>query len=226
MGEDRGTGVRRLTFAAWVTVVVGLVVAQSLGHLVETLEFGRLDSLLDVERSNGAPDIVSTVSLLVASVGATALACFETGLRRRLAAGAAVLLAALTLADTLHDGAHPAHAVGRLVIALVVCTVVLLAVIAATGGRRTRTTIAVAALLLAGSSLTDSLDHLAKALQRGRGDAVEEVQIVTKEGLETLGWSLVALALWDEALRRRAAERRVFTTPASRAPAASRRRAA
>ena len=81
---------------------------------------------------------------------------------------------------------------------------------------------------LCGSFLVTALDQLdAGRFERSRGDPIAEYQIVAKEGLELLGWSLVALALWDEALRRRSRSRREpATARASRARAASRRRAA
>jgi hypothetical protein len=79
------------------------------------------------------------------------------------------------------------------------------------------------ALLLC-SFLVSGLDRYDHRFERERGDPIAEYQIVAKEGLELLGWSLVALALWDEALRRRRA--RVPIARASRAPAAPTRRAA
>jgi hypothetical protein len=137
---------------------------------------------------------------------------------------AAVLLL-LTLADLLHDGAHPWSRSGPYVIALVLAAWVLLVIVAAASGPRARFTFAAAALIVAASFFTEGLDRLSHELERERGDPIAEYRIVAKEGLELLGWSLVALALWDEALRRRA----VVTLPtvrASRAPAPSRRRAA
>jgi hypothetical protein len=58
--------------------------------------------------------------------------------------------------------------------------------------------------VLAASFFVTGLDRLDHWFERERGDPIAEYQIVAKEGLELLGWSLVALALWDEALRRRA----------------------
>ena len=59
-----------------------------------------------------------------------------------------------------------------------------------------------ATIVLAGSFLVGGLERFdPMRFQRERGDPIAEYQIVAKEGLELLGWSLVALALWDEALR-------------------------
>jgi hypothetical protein len=85
--------------------------------------------------------------------------------------------------------------------------------------------VAAAGLLLAASFLVGGLDRIDRRFDADRGDPIAEYQIVAKEGLELLGWSLVALALWDEALRRRGTTS-TATAPASRAPAASRQRAA
>jgi hypothetical protein len=91
------------------------------------------------------------------------------------------------------------------------------------GTLETRRAEANRALLLC-SFLVSGLDRYDHRFERERGDPIAEYQIVAKEGLELLGWSLVALALWDEALRRRRA--RVPIARASRAPAAPTRRAA
>ncbi|HET6683944.1 MAG TPA: hypothetical protein VFG75_09630, partial [Gaiella sp.] len=135
-------------------------------------------------------------------------------------------LTGLTLADLFHDGAHPHHSSGPLVIWLILSTIALLAVLGHGAGRRVRWTLAAAFCCLAGSFLVIGLDRVDHWFERERGDAVAEYQIVAKEGLELLGWSLVALALWDEALRRRRALVTVSTTRASRAPAPPRRHAA
>jgi len=145
--------------------------------------------------------------------------------RRPLAAAAAAcLLAALTVADLMHDGAHPFRRAGPLVIAIVLATAAVLAFIAVAASHRTRVTLVVAAAVLGGSFLAAGLDRL-EWFDPNPGEPITEYRVVAKEGLELLGWSLVALALWGEAFRRRATVT-VPTVTASRAPAASRRRAA
>jgi hypothetical protein len=113
--------------------------------------------------------------------------------------------------------------VGRIVIGVSVGTLVLLGF--ATVGR-SRLTLAVAACLLVGAFLADGVDRVTERFEPQRGDWPTESQIVVKEGLELLGWSLVALAVWDEAIRRRRVRGSVSTARASRAPVPSRRRAA
>jgi asparagine N-glycosylation enzyme membrane subunit Stt3 len=192
-----------VVYVAWALSITAIVAAQSASHLVLVLDAGRIGTFIDLDRSNGLPDLFSTFVLAVASGGAAALALRETAGRRLVASFVAALLGALTVADVLHDGAHPSRATGPLVITLVVCTVALLLLVAVDAGTRVLLTLAVAVCLLAGSFLVTGLDRLDRWFERERGDEVAEVEIVTKEGLELAGWALVALALWDEAIRRR-----------------------
>ena len=58
---------------------------------------------------------------------------------------------------------------------------------------------AVAGTLLVAAFLVTGLDRVFVEFQRPRGDAATEYRIAAKEDLELVGWSLVALALWDAA---------------------------
>jgi hypothetical protein len=187
---------------------------------------GNVGSIVDLDRSNGLPDVVSTASLAASAAAAMLLASLETGRRRAVAAALVLSLTGLTVADAVHDGPHPASTVGWFVIAMVVATGVLLLSVGTTSGFRARVLLGVAGCMLVGSFCVNALDQVdAQRFERERGDPIAEYQIVAKEGLELLGWSLVALALWDEALRRRGTTS-TATAPASRGRAASRRRAA
>ena len=133
----------------------------------------------------------------------------------------------LTLADVLHDGATSLVG-GRLVRdrprasptgALLVIVGARIRPAATRDTRRRRGWFSSPPSWSMGSTVLDQW------FERARGDPIAEYQIVAKEGLELLGWSLVALALWDEALCRR----RALTAArarASRARAPSRRHAA
>jgi hypothetical protein len=219
-------GLGRLGFGGALIVIAALVVAQSVVHLVVVLLFHRMETFVDLDRSNGLPDIVSTVALALAALGAGAIARHERGSQRVAATVLAAVLAVLMLADLLHDGAHPSSATGPYVIALVAAAAGLFGMVALSSVPRVRVTLVVAALALASSFVVTGLDRLDHRFERARGDKTAEYEIVAKEGLELLGWSLVALALWDEALRLRSALVGMPTTRASRAPASSRRRAA
>ena len=226
MGESH-RGIRGSTFAAWVLVIVLVGVVQSIVHLAVVLGSDRIGTLVDLDRSNGLPDLASSIVLAAAAVGAAALASVGPKRLRLLTATLGVTLAALTLADVVHDGPHPSSAVGWSVIAVVAIAGPILGLIAAGASGRVRATLVAAVGLLAASFFINALDQIdAQRFERERGDSTAEYQIVAKEGLELLGWSFVALALWDETLRRRRARGRVVTTPASPGRAASRRRAA
>ena len=59
-------------------------------------------------------------------------------------------------------------------------------------------TLAVAGCLLVASLVVSPLADIdPQHFERVPGDPVTEYQIVAKEGFELLGWSVVALALWD-----------------------------
>ena len=119
----------------------------------------------------------------------------------------AALLAALALADVLHDGAHPSAGGGWYVIALVVADgrPARASSALASGAAVARRRSASPRWCSSPPSWSNGLDRLDQWFERARGDPIAEYQIVAKEGLELLGWSLVALALWDEALCRRRA---------------------
>ena len=226
MGEGARGGFGRRAFVVAVLAIAALVVEQSAVHLVVVLRLHRIGTFVDLDRSNGLPDIVSTIALALAAAGAALVSRRERGAQQRAAAALAGVLVALTLADLLHDGAHPSSRTGPYVIALVLGAAALLAFVGVGSGMRARVAFAAAAAILVCSFLVEGLDRADHWFERARGDPIAEYQIVAKEGLELVGWSLVALGLWDEALRRRRSSTRLATGPASRAPAASRRRAA
>lgn len=202
--ETRTAGLRHGVFVAWLAAIVAVVLAQSAVHLALALGAARIDTVFDLDRSNGVPDLVSTAVQATAMLGVAALASIEQTSSRRVTAGiAALLLAAITLADLLHDGAHPSRS-GFLVIALIVATVAVLAALVRDTSVRARTTVAIAVCLLAGAFLTSGLDRLGERFRGERGEAAAEWRIVVKEGLELAGWSLVALGLGDAVLERRA----------------------
>ena len=195
---------RRSALRAWLATIVGVLALQSIVHLAVVLAHDRVGSPVDLDRSNGIPDLVSTLALGCAAGGAAAIARNERSGSRRVPAALAAVLAALTLADLLHHGPHPASGTGWLVIAMVASAGALLAGVATTSESRVRVALALGGCLMVGSFLVNGLDEFDQWFERKRGDEIAEYQIVVKEGLELTGWGLVALALWDEALRRRA----------------------
>src|SRR5262245_52774167 len=117
-------------FAAWLGAIAGVALLQSFAHLVVVLRADRIDTFLDLDRSNGLPDIVSTLALGLAAAGAFRIARRTVGRERRVTGVLAVVLAVLTLADLVHDGPHPASGLGWITIVLVVSAALLLAVVA------------------------------------------------------------------------------------------------
>jgi hypothetical protein len=222
-GAARNGGLDARVFVALAAGIVGVAVLQSMVHLVVVLGEHDLHSRFDLDLSNGVPDLVSNLALACATAGAGVLAWRQEGSGRVAPSCLVATLGALTIADLLHDGAHLSSSVGRVVIGLVAATGILLAAVAIEATGRTRAALGAAAMALVGSFVVSGLDHFDVWFERVRGDPVAEYQVVGKEGLELIGWGLVALALWDEAIRRR---RPALTARASRAPAASTRRGA
>lgn len=192
---------RSRTFWAGIVVIVAAVVAQSIVHLALVLGEHRPGTIIDLDRSNGVPDLASTFALAVAAGGAAALARgHRRGGRWALLT---TLLALLTVADLVHDGAHPSSFTGTAIIGVACATAILLGFAGLTAGRRARATLSTALVCLSTSFLIIGLDRADHRFERARGEPIAEYQIVAKEGLELIGWALVAVALWDEALGRR-----------------------
>jgi len=188
--------------AALVTIAL-VVVVQSFVHLWVVRANGHIGSIVDLDRSNGVPDLASTPVLALATLGALVLAVKTSESRRVWAAALSAALVLVTLADVLHDGPHPSSSMGIPVLVAVAAAVSLLILLGARAAARPRWTIAVGVVLLAGSLAVSALDRPGTWFERQRGDLVRELQIVAKEGLELAGWSLAALAVWDEALTMR-----------------------
>jgi hypothetical protein len=218
--------VTRREFGLAVIAMALVVIVQSIVHLAVVLGANRVDAVVDLDRSNGLPDLVSTLALASAAAGAAAIASRRGGTDRYIATALAATLSSLTVADLMHVGAHPRPIGGVLVIGLAGLAGVLVALVGLAAAWRARATFVVAFLVLLGSFLVNGLDQYDQWFERERGDPVREYEIVAKEGLELLGWYLVALALWDEALGLRRASRPGARAPASRGPAAPTRRAA
>ena len=131
-------------FHASIAAIVGVVLVQSLVHLGVVLGGDRIDTIVDLDRSNGLPDLASTAVLAAAAAGAAMLSTRRHGVDRlvtRLTAGS---LGILTLADLLHDGAHPSRSTGPFVIRLVVVTIGLLSIVAVEARSRAQALLAVA----------------------------------------------------------------------------------
>lgn len=183
--------------------IVAVVVAQSVLHVLFTVDLHQRRSLFDVYRVNGIPDLVSTMALGAAAVGAAVLAFFASGRRRIPPAVGAAALGALTLADLVHDGAHPGRSTGKVVIALAVLAIVMVLLVVLTAFTRAKIMFAVAVGLLAGSFMISQVRELDPTFDWRHGQLAHELRVVAKEGFELAGWAFLGLVLWDVALARR-----------------------
>lgn len=189
-----------------------LVAAQSVAHFVVTLganlDFGQSDSVFDLERSNGVPDVVSTAVIVAAAVGAIVLAG-RARHGRLLAAGLAAALLVVATDDTLHDGYDGAGSDRLVVLGALLTTVMLTTWVALRAHGVARTCLLVGlALLVLDVKAPFVYDQLMNTVGQPwvvRGDLLYELGVVLDEGMELMGWALVAVGLWEVALATRAA---------------------
>jgi hypothetical protein len=199
------------------TLRIGLViplvvlVAQSAIGLFAALVLNSYDSLLDLDRNNGIPDLLSTAAILAAAFGAVELAAAGRT-ERWLAAALAFLLALCALDDLLQQEASRASRWGESVIATLVTLTLLIIAIARKAPRGPRLMLLIGlCLLVVAVKNAYEYDQLLNVLGRGdeqRGEFDYELGIVFKQGLEFLGWSLVATGVWATAIAARATHRR------------------
>jgi hypothetical protein len=189
-------------FRSSLAAIVLLVLVQSAAHLVAVGPLDTIDSIVDLDRSNGVPDTVSTLAIGVAAVGAAVLAWSRHGWAR---AGAGVLLACLVLI-----GVDDVAGVDRDVAAATTLVVTGLAVAAGAGiaatdgraGRRSAIAISAGLAMLVATLAIGQVPELEQWFEQARGGAVIEARIVIQQGFELAGWGLVGLGLWDAALRK------------------------
>ena len=76
-------GLNGPAFTLCVVLIAALAIAQSVTHLVLILGSHRVGTMFDLDRSNGVPDLVSTVVLGAAAAAAEHGALRQQGMRRR-----------------------------------------------------------------------------------------------------------------------------------------------
>jgi hypothetical protein len=204
------TPIRKRLISAALVAGALVIVAQSIAHLVVTVGLGACDatgfgpcsSVLDLDHDNGVSDIVSTVVIAAAAVGAAVL-----GVRRRPHEMAALALAAILFLVTFDDAVHLEDNVGSVyglvVVGTIVCAAVLTIRVAAGVPVETRWLLLVGTALLALDAKAPFLyDQLMNRIGQPalvRGDLLYELGIVLDEGMELAGWTLLAIGLWDAA---------------------------
>jgi hypothetical protein len=193
------------------TIRIGLAAAllvlaiQSAIGLVAAVGLNSYDSLFDLDRNNGIPDLLSTAAILVAALGATELAPALTP-HRWPAAVLALLLSIVVLDDVLQQEAGLGNVWGVSVIVTIVTVTLLLLAVAPKAPRRAGLILLIGLCLLAlAVNNAYEYDQFLNLLGRGdqeRGDLDYELGIVLKQGLEFLGWSFVAIGIWATARTR------------------------
>jgi hypothetical protein len=197
--------VSRRSFVVLLAALAAVCVLQSWAHVWEVLHRSRLDTAFDLDRSNGLPDVLSTIVIAAAAGGAAVLASRQRGRPQSTSTALAGVLTLVALEDLLH--LRPGvRTIADLVTGITaVAGLGLLAHFVldkAGGGYRARAMLALGLLALAGSLLVGALPELEQWFERARGDPIIEWQIVAKQGLELVGWWLIAMGLWDAALQR------------------------
>lgn len=177
-----------------------LVVLQSIAHPVATGPLGELDSIVDLDRSNGIPDVVSTIVIAVATVGAIAVALRRKGWERVSALLLMACLGVVAVDDVVGVDRDFVAAATLTVTGFAILTVAAFAMADRASGPRAAVTITAGLLALMATLVIGQLPELAPWFERARGDEIVELQIIAKQGFELAGWGLVALGLWDRAL--------------------------
>lgn len=156
------------------------------------------NSPFDLDRNNGIPDLLSTAMLLISALGAATLAAVQR--RGQWAARVlAVVLVIVAVADALQAEPH-ANAAGISLVVTLVAAAILVVAVARRAPRRAAVVLILGlCLLAAGFKAGYWYDQFMNVIGFGdlrRGDLEYEFGIVIKQGLELLGWSLVAIGLW------------------------------
>jgi hypothetical protein len=218
--------VTRVWFCAGLVATALAVLVQSAAHLAATLPFDDIGSIVDLDRSNSIPDVLSTVVIATAAAGAIVLAARRNGVQRAVAALLAAATGLVAAEDALHRDVGDSSPTELLVLASAALTAVLIAAIGSRESNRVRAALLVGLVLLVGDVVVGHLDQVIPWLERDRGERIAELVIVAKQGLELAGWALIALGIWDAALRSSVGSTADVRRTASRRPAPSKRHAA
>ena len=183
-----------------------LLALQSATGLVAALGLNSYDSLFDLDRNNGIPDLLSTAAIIAGAVGAAKLAA--SSVRERWQAVALAVLLSLVALDDLLQREAGVRDLSELSVLLPLVTLTLLVLaIARKAPRRAGLTLVIGLfLLLVAVKNAYEYDQFLNILGRGdqeRGDLDYELGIVLKQGLELLGWSFVAIGIWGTAIAAR-----------------------
>jgi hypothetical protein len=189
----------RVARLIWIGLAASLVsfAVQSAADLIAVLRFHSYHSIVDLDRNNAIPDLLSTVVLLVAAFGAAALAITRRQ-RRWQPVTLSIVLSIVALDDVLQ--AEPGGGWGLSVVVALGAAALLIVGLARRAPRRAAVALAIGLCLLALAVkeaywYDQFLNHVGLGDLR-RGDLEYELGIVLKQGLEYFGWSFIAVGLW------------------------------
>lgn len=144
-----------------------LIVLQSAVAMIAALEFNSYDSVIDLDRNNGIPDVVSTAAIMAAAVGAAVLAAAQVR-GRWLATTLAIVLSLLALDDVIQADAEGRSARAVFVAVTLVAAFVLILASAWRAPRRAAISIVVGlCLLMLAVKGAYSYDQFLNVLERG-----------------------------------------------------------
>lgn len=184
----------------WVTTslvaLVIVLVAQGVAHAIAVFGFDSVTSVVDLNANDGVPDIVSTLAIAAAAIGAARLGRSDPA-RRAGSWALCGLLLLVAVADIVHTGIESLSALGVAVALVLAGVVVLTWRIARRTGRPVATLLEAGLACLVGSVVVAFVFHRVDGyLDVARGDVVYEGKAILKQGLELAGWWLMALGLW------------------------------
>jgi len=186
-----------------VAISLGLFAVQSLAGLVASLGFHAYGSLVDLDRNNGLPDLLSTCVILAAALAAATLAA-QASASRWPAIPLAFVLSAVAVDDLIQAEPKSSSVSGVSVLVTLTIAAVLIVIVAQQAPLAARIAIFTGlCLLVTAVPAAFAWDQLLNAVGRpwlGRGDVEYELGIVVKQGLELMGWSLVAVGVWSTSL--------------------------
>jgi hypothetical protein len=183
-------------------------------HLIVTVGLGACDatgfapcpSVFDLDHNNGVPDVISTIVIGAAAVGAIALGA-RSRPRELAALALAAVLIVITFDDALHLEDNLGSADGLVVLGTIVTAALLTIWVAASTPKEPRWLLLLGTCLLALDAkvpfLYDELMNTVGQPALGRGDLLYELGVVLDEAMELSGWILLTVGLWDAALTTR-----------------------
>lgn len=177
-----------------------VLVAQSVAHVVAVFALDSYTSVVDLNRNDGIPDVISTLAILAAAICAARLGAIDGSVDGWMLAG---ILGFVAAADVVHTGVESLGVVGVAVAIALLVVAALLGRIARTSSRQVATLLLAGVSCLVASVAIGFVFRLAdRYMDMERGDVVYEAKIVVKQGLELAGWWFVVLGLVDAARRR------------------------